>query len=472
MSEAREYSAPFRPPFVKPAAQPLRFPVNLIRLLKDNLEIIPERAYWEPLVIAPGPPRIAFITGPKLVQELLLDRASEFPKGKLQVDVLKPVFGKAMISCEGREWRWQRSVAAPLFRHEELLAYGPIMSRAAQTIVEKWASAAPDALHAINKDAMRAAFHVISNTMLTGGAERVLEAIELGHADYYRNVNWWVGYTLLGLPHWLPRPGGRAMRDHEKRMRRAVAELVLARRNSGSDDDDLLGRMVRATDPDTGQSMSNELLVDNVVSFLMAGYDTTALALTWALYMISQSPDWERRIVAEVEQVAGDAPIGSVHVPRLVAVQQVLNETLRLFPTAPVIVRDFTKDTRLGEMEVPAGTIGIIPIYAVHRHRSCWDSPDRFDPSRFSPDNPRKPGRFEFLPFGAGPRICIGAAFALIEATIMLATFVRAARFTLAPGFDVQPSGRMFLIPKNGLPMRVTMRRPSANPVAAVPYRP
>ena len=135
-----------------------------------------------------------------------------------------------------------------------------------------------------------------------------------------------------------------------------------------------------------------------------------------------------------------------------------MNESLRLFPTAPVIVREITEDIAFNGVSVPRGTIGIIPIYAIHRHRSYWSEPDRFDPGRFAPDSRQRPTRFQFMPFGAGPRICIGAAFAMIEATIMIATFVRAARFEIAPDFDPQPSGRMFLLPRNGMPMRITMR--------------
>jgi cytochrome P450 len=309
---------------------------------------------------------------------------------------------------------------------------------------------------------MRAAFHVISNTMLAGGASNVLAAIEKGHAAYYDAANWWVVYTLLGLPHWLPRPGGQAMRAHETRMRNAVGELVRVRRADAASGEDLLARMVRASDGETGRSMSDDLLVDNIVAFLMAGYDTTAFSLTWTLYLVAHSPEWEARMVREVEEVVGTGPVTAAHVAQLVTVQQVLNESLRLFPTAPVILRDIVEDAEIDGVSIPAGTIGMIPIYAIHRHQSYWQDPDRFDPSRFAPDNPAKPTRFQFLPFGAGPRICLGAAVALIEATIMLATFVRAARFSVDPDFDPQPSGRMFLLPRNGMPMRVTMREPFA----------
>jgi cytochrome P450 len=248
------------------------------------------------------------------------------------------------------------------------------------------------------------------------------------------------------------------MRAHEARLRQAVAELVQARRAGAAAGEDLLARLLRASDAETGQSMSDELLVDNIVSFLMAGYDTTAFALTWTLYLISKSPEWEARMLQEVEQVVGSGPVTSAHVEHLVTVQQVLNESLRLFPTAPIIVRDIVDDIEFDGVSIPAGTIGIIPIYAIHRHRNYWDDPDRFDPNRFARDSRSKPTRFQFMPFGAGPRICIGAAFAMIEATIMLATFVRAGHFEVSPDFDPQPSARMFLLPKNGMPMRVTLR--------------
>ncbi len=453
-----ETAQPFYPPRVAPAAKPIRFPFNFVKLLRNNLELIPEDAYRKSIVLAPGPPRMAFLTGPEIVKTVLLDQATKFPKGGLQVNVLKPVFGDAMISVEGKEWKWQRGVAAPLFRHEELLRYGTIMSNAAEAVVAEWRAGPHGAVRPIHTDMMRAAFDVISNTMLVGGAKEVLRAIEKGHSDYYDGANWWVTYSLLGLPHWLPRPGGKAMRSHENRLRGSVAELVEARRTIAAGED-LMAKMSRSSDPESGKAMSNENVVDNIVAFLMAGYDTTAFALTWTLYLISQSPEWEAQMRDEVVRVAGSGPVTAAHVKELVVVQQVLNESLRLFPTAPVIIRDIREDVELDGVLVRAGTIGIIPIYAIHRHRALWEDPDLFDPGRFAPDRP-KPSRFQFLPFGAGPRICIGASFAMMEATIMLSTFVRAAHFGLASEREPPPIGRMFLVPKDGMQMRVTLREP------------
>ena len=218
MKDAMTLPAHFYPPKVQPAALPLRFPFNLAKLLANNLEAIPEQAYREPLVIARGR-RVWHFSPGATCQDIAVGPTAEFPKGALQVKVLKPIFGEAMISSEGHEWRWQRGAAAPLFHHEELLNYGSIMSAAAEVIVARWRAVRPVQCR-IDKDMRSAAFNVISNTMLAGGAPEMLDKIEKGHDGYYQGANWWLLYTILGLPHWLPRPGGNTMRAHERRLRK------------------------------------------------------------------------------------------------------------------------------------------------------------------------------------------------------------------------------------------------------------
>jgi len=458
MASTQVDPAALYPPHVTPPPKPLGFPHNLRKLIGNNLEAIPEEAYHGSLVLAPGPPRMAFIVDPDLIKTILLDRFESFPKGRIQKEVLKPLFGNAMHAKEGAEWKWQRGAVAPLFRHNELLQYGPAMTAVAEATLQAWRATPPGAVRAIENDMIHAAYEVISKTILAGDTGGVAAAIEKGRSDYFNGVNWWVVYTILRLPNWVPRPGGRLMRAQEKRIRQGVADLIKARRSSNGQDEDMLSRWLGATDPGSGRKMSDEILVDNIVSFVVSGFDTTALSLTWALYLLSQSPDWEARMLEEIERVAGSEPITADDVPKLVVVQQVLNEAMRLYPAGPMIVRDIVEDMELGGKRLKAGTIGVIPIYALHRHRKHWNDPDRFDPARFAPDADPKPSRYQFMPFGAGPRVCIGAAFSMLEATIMLATFVRAARFEITPGFDPKPIAQMFLLPKNGMPMKVTMR--------------
>jgi cytochrome P450 len=445
-------------PRITPAQTPLRFPFNIFKLLTNNVEIVPEQAYYDNVVMAPGPPRMVFITGAEAIKTVIHKRHADFPKGRLQIDVLEPLFGNAMIQCHGQEWRWQRAAAAPLFRHSELLSYTRIMYEAAAATIADWKQASPGRVRLINQDILRAAFAVVSRTMLVGGADNVIEAIQKGHTEYFRQVNWWVAYKMFCLPHWLPRPGGAAMKRHEQRVREAVRQLVNDRRHTAHGDDDLLGRMLAAKDPETSNAMEDERIVNNIVAFLVAGYDTTALAVIWALYLLSLYPEWANRIRDEVQAVAGEAPIGAEHLDGLVVVKQVINETLRLYPTAPVIVRDINEELELEGIHIPAGTIGIIPIYTIHRHRGIWQNPDRFDPGRFAPEAKSKPNKYQFLPFGAGPRICIGAAFAMMEATILLASFIRAADFTLVPGFVPKPTGQIFLTTGGDIPMQVSIQ--------------
>jgi cytochrome P450 len=249
------------------------------------------------------------------------------------------------------------------------------MRAAAENIVAKWRAAPPGTIHTVHRDMMRAVFDVMSKTMLAGVPDDLLATIEKGNDRYYRSVNWWLLCLMVGLPRWLPRPGRKAMREHEQRLRQAVSKLVLSRRASGMAGDDVLSRLLRTRDPESGMSMPDGLIVDNILAFLVGGSDTTAFALTWTLYLISQSPEWEARMLDEIDRVVGGDPVGSSHVDRLVTVQQVLNESLRLFPTAPVIVRDITEDVVLDGVSIPAGTIGIVPIYAIHRHQSFGTIP-------------------------------------------------------------------------------------------------
>ena len=204
--------------------------------------------------------------------------------------------------------------------------------------------------------------------------------------------------------------------------------------------------------------MSDELLIDNLLTFFLAGHETTAKALTWTLYLLGRAPDWQNRILEEVHQVAGDGPVKPEHIDKLVITTQVLKESMRLYPPAPIMSRQATVDTDLAGVPVKSGTQIIIPIYAIQRHRRYWPDPERFDPLRFAPENEAKISRYHYMPFGAGPRICIGMAFALIEGVAILATLVRAASFTTTPGHEPEPVSRVTLRPAGGMPLTVRMR--------------
>ena len=205
--------------------------------------------------------------------------------------------------------------------------------------------------------------------------------------------------------------------------------------------------------------MDDTRLVDNLLTFYLAGHETTARALAWTLYLLGRSPQWASLLEEEIDAVTGAPPVAPQHIERLTLVEQVLKESMRLYPPAPMLARQAAEDTELGGEPVRRGMSVVMPIYAMHRHRRYWAEPDVFDPSRFSAANEASIERYRYLPFGAGPRICIGMAFAMIEATAMLATMLQRVRFSAVAGRDPYPVARVTLLPRGGVMLNVTPKR-------------
>jgi cytochrome P450 len=241
-------------------------------------------------------------------------------------------------------------------------------------------------------------------------------------------------------------------------LRSTVAAPVRARKGDSDPPDDLMRRLIAARDPETGRSMGDEQLVDNLLTFYLAGHETTAKALTWTLYLLARSPEWTAALEEEIERVTGGAAIRSEHVAGLVKVQQVIKESMRLYPPVPMMSRQAIADATIDGHAIRAGTSILLPIYAIHRHAKRWDRPDEFDPTRFSPEKETAIPRYQYLPFGAGPRVCIGMPFAMMEAAVILATFLQRARFALAGTDEPTPIASVTLVPKGGMPLKVSMK--------------
>lgn len=450
------------PPRVQPPARPLTGLAFLSAFVRNPLEVAPQAVYEQDLVVnSVGGMQRVWITAPALVKTVLLDEREKFQKLS-QIRLLAPLLGKGILTSEGAEWKWQRQASAPMFRHQDLLAYVPSFVRATEALVAKWRAAPAGSARPIDRDMTQVTFEVISATLLPSADRTVGPVIEDSMGAFQRAGGWGQLYAMIGAPSWLPRPGlvsgGRAIRT----LRSAVAALLRERRAaeaaSGGSPDDLMHRLMQARDPESGQSMNDEQLVDNLLTFYLAGHETTARALAWTLYLVARSPEWGAALEDEIERVTGGGPVESAHIERLVRVQQVLKESMRLFPPVPMLARQCVAATRLGGVAVAPGCTVVMPIYAMHRHVQRWEDPDAFDPGRFSPEREAKISRYQYLPFGAGPRICIGMAFAMIEATAMLATLVQRVRFAPVAGRDPYPVARVTLLPGGGLPLRVHLR--------------
>jgi len=445
------------PPTVAAAARPQPLLAFLFRFVANPLATVPRKAYEEGIVVGSGGGPVAWLTDPALIETVLLEEAERFPKTPLERQVFGRTLGDGLLTSQGAAWRWQRRTAAPLFRPADLTGLVPAMSHAAEAQLDRWRTHPAGAVQAIDRDMSRTTFHVISRTMFAGSADDEAAAILHAAERMLVSVSWDIAAAMLHFPAWLWYPGKYGRRRAGDALRAAVAAILTRRRDAGLEGDDLLVRLACARDPETGAPMSERQLIDNLLTFLAAGHETTAKALTWALYLVARAPGWQQRVRREVQAVAGAAAIDAGHLEHLVVTRAVVEETMRLYPPAPIMARLASAATSLGGVALPQGAIVMIPIYALHRHRRLWEDPDRFDPDRFFPERRGRIARTQFMPFGFGPRTCIGASFAMMEAVAILATLVRGAQFQWDGRHLPEPLSRITLRPKGGMPLGVSL---------------
>jgi cytochrome P450 len=458
---------PLYPPTVTPPDQPLSLLKFLPAFVGNPLNALPRQVYEGDLLVTKrGSLTIAWLSAPELVERVLLADAAKVTKSEAEKRVFGASLANGVLIAEGADWRWQRRALAPLFRPADIQTYVPAMLAAADAQTARWRSSGSGQVRHIDEDMMRVTFDVIVATMLVGGKSAEAETILKSGGDYLSRVSWELAFALLRLPAWLPHPATGQMRRAALAMRTAVSAIIERRRHAtgGSEGlaqdqpQDLLGRLLAARHPDTNEPMSDALVVSNLLTLLEAGHETTAKALTWTLYLLARAPDWQERVHAEIAGVAGDSPLTAQHLARLPVTLRVIKEAMRLYPPAPVMARLTSEPMEIGGKHLPADTQLVIPIFAIHRHRKLWTDPDRFDPDRFLPEAEAGRPRTQYMPFGGGARVCIGAQFAVLEATALLASFVRAARFEWDGRHLPEPVSRVTLRPKGGMPLRVAMR--------------
>lgn len=461
-------TAPLYPPTLTPPEATLSTLQFLRRCAANPLATIPVAAYRDPVTcINPARGyRTVWLCDPGEIEKVLVRDAAHYRKTDLERRLFDPVLGQGVLTAEGADWRWQRRLLAPLFRPSEVRSYVPEMAAAAAEQIARWRAAVSSLsgtspseplLRAIDTDMTEATYAVIVRTMLYGGAPKDVSAVITAGQKYLEATPWILAYGLLQLPSWLPHPAMFKLRRAATTFRASVTAIIDDRRKRSGDTNDLLGRLLAARDPETNAPLTDALLVDNLATLLEAGHETTAKALTWALYLLARAPHWQQRIRDEVISVAGDEPITADHLDSLAITERVIKEALRLYPPAPIVVRTPLQPREVAGYRLEPTNQIVIPIFAIHRHRLLWNDPDRFDPDRFLPEPEAARERTQYMPFGAGPRICLGGAFAMIEAKVLLASFVRAARFEWDGRHLPEPLSRVTLQPKGGMPLLLRM---------------
>ncbi len=447
-------NARIEPPKVPLATRPLGILETVRRARRNVLEIIPGLALRQPMLSGATVARWHMVMDPDALERILKDRVEDYPKSPVTKRLLRPAIGESLFIAEGAHWRWQRRAAAPVFAWRHLVALAPVMTEAAARSAERIGAemAAKGGIDAYPQ-MVSATFDVICDVALSGREALDRGAVARAIDEYMETVAKTSLLDVLAVPTWVPRPG-TLFRRRSSDLRPMMERVIEARRKEAPRED-LLGLMAEAEDPETGRRMTAAELRDNMLAFIVAGHETTALALAWALYLLALDPEAQERAREEASAVCGEGPAEAAHLDRLVYTGQVLEEAMRLYPPAAFLARIALAEDRLCGRPIMKGDILMLPIYALHRHRMLWDDPDAFDPDRFAPEAAKRRHRYQYLPFGAGPRICIGMGFALMEAKLILATLL--ARWRFAPaGPAPEPAMSLTLRPKGGVRLKVS----------------
>jgi len=415
---------------------------------RNILSIIPEIATHHPIVSGRTGKRWHMVMEPGAIRQIVLEKLENYPKSVVTKNLLRPAIGESLFIAEGAHWRWQRRTAAPVFSHRNVMNLTPVMTRAAERSVARIRGAGPRAVNMLD-EMVSTTFDVISDVTFSGeGAAfdrvRVHRAIDA----YIANAGKISVLDILGLPDWVPRPGRMMFAGGVDPMKKMADKAIESRARRDPDGvPDLLDLLQAGADPETGRRMSISELRDNLLTFIVAGHETTALTLAWSLYLVAFDQHVQEAARKEVRAVLRDGAAQGGDVDKLPLVRRIVDEALRLYPPAGMVSRTAQgADTVCGQSIAPGDTV-ILPIYALHRHHRLWDDPNAFRPDRWA----NKPDRYAYLPFGDGPRICIGASFAITEAVIILATLLANFRFTSVKGRNPDPVMILTLRPEGGV---------------------
>ena len=451
-------------PFVPPAPAPRSRPPSLLGMVRivyrNPLELWGEPSYNKPWISIGtgigGPLLIA--NDPALIKYLLVDNVRNYKMARVRQKLLRPILRDGLLTAEGEVWRRSRKAMAPVFTPRHIAGFAAPMLRRTEAFAERYEDVQGPV--DVSRDMTALTFDILAETLFSGEIAGGLDEFS-DHIDHlFETMGRVDPLDILAAPDWLPRitriRGRRTMRFFRGVVARTM-EMRAQRMRSEPDavPEDFLTLLLRAEGPD---GLAREEIEDNIITFIGAGHETTARALGWALYCLACAP-WEReRVEDEVDRVLAAEPDPVKWLDRMPMTRAVFEEAMRLYPPAPSISREAIDDDRFGDLAIARGTQVLVMPWTVHRHRSLWQHPDAFWPERFHSGRREAIDRFQYLPFGAGPRICIGAGFAMQEAVIALGVLMSRFRFDVLPETKPWPVQKLTTQPEGGLPMRVTRR--------------
>ena len=425
--------------------------------------------------------RIFLCNSPSSVQFAFSSHHESFErKSQQHRNVLLPLLGDGLFVSDGDLWRRRRRVVAPIVHVSRLPDFAPVMVETVLEARERWAGLPPVAeIDALAEMAQLTA-EIICRTIFGSqlGRDHAAEVVR-SFSEYQRHIMKVDLLALLSLPDWLPRWYAPRVLRAARRIHAVLDHIIeSSRRQRDRQDVSMIGRMLDARDQTTGAPLDARALRNEAAVLFMAGHETTANTLAWTWYLLSQAPEVEARIHAEIDRVLGGRPPTLADVPKLVYTRAVFEETMRLYPPVPILSREALADETFEGQSIPKGSIIIVSPWLLHRHKKLWDKPDHFIPERFLPGGTVPASKFAYIPFSIGPRICAGMAFGLTEAILSIATLAQRFKLRLKPGHNVDVLCRLTLRPGAGLPMSLHPRERSpadvddedAAPAAACPF--
>ncbi|MDF1854656.1 MAG: cytochrome P450 [Pseudooceanicola sp.] len=399
---------------------------------------------------------------PELVKLVLRERPRDFPKSERIRTGLKPLLGESIFISNGALWEHQRRIIDPAFEGGRLRSVFPAMWDSGVAVVDRLRPLADGRPVEIEGHASHVAMDVIFRTLFSVPVEHEIASAAFAtfreHQQEQPVANL---FSLLPLPKWFPRYHSRRTRRTAAIIRGLIAELTETRAqeiSAGRAPDDLATKIMTTPDPETGQCFETDEMIDQVAIFFLAGHETSAAALAWALYLLAINPDWQDRLAAEAQASFDPEKIYFSTLGKLRHSRAVFREAMRLYPPVPMFVREATCPERLRERDVPSGSQVILSPWHLHRHDRLWVRPDEFDPGRFDTPNGKDCLRNAYIPFSAGARVCPGSAFAMAEGPLLLSMLVRAYRFEPVEGRVPIPEAHLTVRARDGIHLRLIPR--------------
>jgi cytochrome P450 len=396
--------------------------------------------------------RNIFVNHPDLIEEVLVTHPRRYVKGRV-LRANRHVFGEGLLTSEGDFWLRQRRLAQPAFHRAQIASYAETMVRYTQRMLESWRGGEERNVH---QEMMRLTLRIVGKTLFDADVARDAQDVgkslelllELG-ANFRRT---------LFIPHWVPTPANLRIKREIRFIEGILYRIIGERRASGRDTGDLLSMLLHAQDED-GSRMTDKQLRDETITLFLAGHETTASSLSWTWWLLAQNPAVEAKLHGELDEVLGGRAPSLDDLPRLPYTGNVITESLRLYPPAWGLARVVIEDHELGGYPIRKGMGVAVAQWVVHRDTRWYDSPEEFRPERWENDFIKRIPRFAYFPFGGGPRQCIGNAFALMEATLILATIAQRYRLRLVPGHPVVPLASITLRPRYGVRVLLESRQ-------------